>query len=313
MAGEDMTHSLYPQFAEIEAMPNLDCNAKESLRVEEQLSRANNSFVFSSNFMALSGLHTYLLQSTRFNERKDWAEGRRDSAHGVFFGELELGIDDGSTIDLPIAAKPYPLFERSRAVHEFAALEYFQNRTDMRSFFPIGFWVTSVGEAVILTAFEETVVSLDNVDWSMTGEDALVEHFDLFTALQKSAQTLARLHISGLIHRDAQIKNMAVDTGEEKAVRVIDLTTLERIDGVEESSEIKWQQAVSRDLSTLVSSVRHRGYLTSDRNDDAREIVRLALLSPHSAMLRHPSNAQRLSAENIIALDDISEMILAGV
>jgi hypothetical protein len=263
------------------------------------------------DFLAAHGLQTYLLQSSRFTEREDWSVGRQDSVHGVFFGELELTVDNGDTVNVPVAAKPYWRF-LAGAVHEYAALEYCRQNPELSTFEPLGFWVTEGGEPVLLTKFEEAVTSLDNVDWRKNGMDPLHDHFDLFTALQKSAQILARLHINGLSHRDAQIKNMAVDT-EQNAVRLVDLTTLEAVGGAPGQETTKWRQCVYDDLKTLVSSVRQRGFLAGDDTVDVRDSVQMALLGPHSSMLRHPSQAHRLDTDAIYGIDDINQQILDEV
>lgn len=311
-SAEAMNVEFYPSVAAIEATPTLDPRAAETRRAEEQLACSQGSFVLRPEFMALHGLNEYLLQSSRFAEREDWAVGRQDSTYGVFFGELEMAIDDGKTVIVGIAAKPYRVLERERAVHEYAGLEYFNGHSELKTFQPIGFWINKHGDPVLLTVFEEPVKSFDNVDWGKTGEAAFDGHYDLLTALQKSAQILARLHASGFAHRDAQIKNMAVDT-HSRGVRLIDLTTLTVVDGGNQDQITKWSQLVYDDLRTLVGSVRSRGYLAEDTTENAREMIKLALLDPHNSMLRHPGNSYRLDRTAVASLGHISAQILESV
>lgn len=307
---DGMTNSMYPEFAVIEGEPNLDNFHSFTIPgLEEQLKEARSTYVLHPHFARELKVGERLIQATYFAVREDWAVGREDSSQAVFFGENEIQVDGLDSQTVPVAVKPYKIFDRDRAIHEYAALDYFRDSPHLQTFEPLGFWVDEHGYVSLLTRFEENVVSLDNINWSKEGNDPLEEHYTLFEALQKSAQILARLHIQGFAHRDAQVKNMAVDKSTNK-VRLIDLTTLERIHDTDNPDEVAWERAVADDLRTLVSSVRNRGYLRGEVPKETRNMVNMALLAIHASMLRHPSSFPTLFPESTNVVNNIDADIL---
>ncbi len=293
---EQLSNGMYPPFEVIPA--DYELHQKGDFTVpglEQALMRGNGMFFFHPDFAAEHqiGPEDYLLQRTGFVERPDWALGRTDSAHGVYFGELELGIDDGSEVVVPIACKPYPLFERHRAIHEYVGLEHFKKSAVLKSFAPLGIWVDQTGRTTLLTRFEENVESFDNLGWEKTGEDSLREHLDLFEALKLSALILGRLHSLGFVHQDAQVKNMAHDRVTE-GVRLIDLTSLALVHTPESPDPSGWISGVAKDLGDLVGSILRRGYLNDLRTDQIRDMVERCLFGMHGSVVRHPSTRGNL-------------------
>lgn len=256
----------------------------------------------------------YIAES-EFTPRPEWSEGREDSAYGVYFGELALRLD-GTGVErevvIDIACKHYPLFERDRAVHEYAAMQLFMTEPEIRAFEPLGVWVTDRTEPILLSRFEHSVQSLDNLDWNHGIGEPLKDHLDLIEGLQRSAQILARLHSRGYAHNDAQIKNMAVDVADG-SVRLTDLTTLERVYNKDDIDLTHWQEMVYKDLSALVASVRRVGLLRGDSPEEVRRMVDLSLLSIHASMLRHPSTRFLLGKSVNGILEQINEDILSAV
>ncbi len=259
--------------------------------------------------LCIRGLGEYI-NGFRFQEVEEWRVGRERSAHGVYFGNLSLEMDQGE-INLPVACKPYGLFERDRALHEFAALEYFKDNPELRSYSPVGIWYDSSG-ATVITGFEGQVVSLDNREWQQDSLEPLARHLDPIRALQKSAQILARLHMRGFAHKDAQIKNMAVNI-VDSSIRLVDLTTLERVKKPNEVNHNSWPRGIEFDLQTLLRSIRREGYLANDECDDVRDVLRLAVLDIHSSMMRHPSSRAYIDVEMSQLIDEIGEKILHTV
>ncbi len=281
--------------------------------LDKHMAKNPNSFFFDPEASRILNLGDYLLRSTQFIEREDWRAGREDSNQGVYFGELNLIVDDDTEHTIPIACKPYNVLARARAVHEYVALSLFKQNSNIKSYEPLGFWIDDKGAAILLTYFEEHVKSLDNIDWSKINQVPVLEGFDLFEALQISARTLARLHALGFAHRDAQIKNMAVDeiTG---GVRLVDLTTVRQVysmDFPEESYD--WRRAVYADLHRLVQTIIERGYLPGDDLKSTKELIDDALLSVHAGYLKHPANRARLPEDSVEMIADIDSDILASV
>lgn len=306
---EAFSNSFYPGYCSIGGPPSISNGEFYINGLEEQVSKARNEFFFHPNIIGRLGLDQYLLSSSNFREREDWRLGREDSGQGVFFGELRLGIDNGDETTLPIACKPYKLLERHRAIHEYAALEKFKDSPTLKSYEPIGFWVDGQGGATLLTSFEEQVTSLDNVNWDKSGKDILHDHYDLFSALKRSAQILARLHAVGYAHHDAQIKNMAIDKYTQ-AVRLIDLTSLRKIHKQNDLSLETWRGAVYGDLYGLISSVRRKGYLHNEAPNNIRKTLNLAFFSVHAAIISHPSSQRTLFPEALQVVEHIHEDIL---
>ncbi len=314
---EVLGNEFYPSFVAIEGDISL-ANPKRFTvgNLEEALLENKNGFCFTPEVVNTLSLghesgQAFIVESD-FTEIPEWAEGRRDSAYGVYFGRLALrlegvGIDEERVID--VACKHYPLFERDRAVHEFAAMRMFQGEPELRTFEPIGAWVNQKGEPILLTRFEPQVTSLDNLDWSHVTQDPLSDHFNLLEGLQRSAQILARLHMRGYAHGDAQIKNMAIDVADG-SVRLIDLTTLELVYDREKGNIHRWQERVFKDLTTLVGSVRRAGLLRGDTPADLQKFVELSLLSVHASMLRHTSASRLMGRIINPVVDQICEDVL---
>lgn len=298
--GEDLTIPFYPNAQLIAGREKL--NVRDDFTMEgatQKLMEARETFFFNTDTFEELGLDKYLLANTRFTLREDWSVGRTDSVQGVYFGELTLGIDDGSEVNMPVACKPYRLLERHRAIHEFVGLEYFKHSPKLPSFTPLGFWVDAYGKVTLLTKFEEHVKSLDNVNWEKPGQRSFWEDDELPLALQKAARTLALLHARGLTHRDAKIKNMAVDT-QNWGIRLVDLTTLRLIHNNDDPRPEEWRLGVIDDLKTLVNSLRVRGFLAGERKAFKKEVLDVGFLALHASLIHHPSALPFKGADQIV-------------
>lgn len=293
---EQLSNGMYPPCEVIPSEYELQQQGFFSVPgLEEALGRSPGAFFLQPDFAAEHqlGPEDYLLRSSRFALRPDWALGRTDSAHEVYFGELELGVDNGEYDTVAVACKPYSLFDRERAVHEYVALEYFKKSPVLQSFTPLGIWVDQTGRATLLTEFEESVESFDNLAWDRTADDPLKEHFDLFDGLEMSALILGRLHSLGFIHRDAQVKNMAHDRVTQ-GVRLIDLTSLELVHTAESPRPDEWVSGVGKDLSDLIGTILRRGYLEDVRTERVRDMVQKCLFGMHGSVVRHPATRSNL-------------------
>lgn len=281
---------------------------------EELMRTTRNTFLFGPEQASALGLSKAMLDATDFTERLDWAETREDSRQGVYFGELTFYKADGDEKTVHVACKPFSsVTHRARALHEYVAYDLFSKDARIKSFTPLGIWMDEEGRATLLTYFEEDVISLDNFDWGKTEEDPLKDHIDLFTALKRAAFSLGLLHIKGYTHRDAQIKNMAVDR-RNGGVRLIDLTSLRRIyehkdPKTREETKDDWTRAVYADLNKLVESVVQKGYLLNDDAEDVRSIIEATLLDVHLGLVRHPSTLAFLFDEASRDVEMVRETI----
>lgn len=86
----------------------------------------------------------------------------KNSAHGVFFGDIQF--INGQT--LPVAVKPHEVGD----VHESAIRDHLNGKAirslGLYSLQPVGVMLTGSNEAYSLTVLEETLTTLDSVDWS---------------------------------------------------------------------------------------------------------------------------------------------------
>lgn len=300
-----------PTINVIDAQPVVGTDNKFTFNVanDQRLNRGLLLQNYTYEELCIRGLGEHI-NGFKFQEVEEWRVGRERSAHGVYFGNLSIEMERGD-INLPVACKPYGVFESDRALHEFSALEYFKNNPQLRSYSPFGVWYDSSG-ATVITEFEGQVVSLDNREWQQDSSEPLAKHLDPIRALQKSAQILARLHMRGFAHKDAQIKNMAVNV-VDSSIRLVDLTTLERVKKPTEVNYGSWPEGIEFDLQTLLLSIRREGYLANDKCGDVRDVLRLAVLDIHSSMLRHPSSRAYIDVEMSQIIDDIGEKVLSTV
>lgn len=291
--GSDMNQNAAPPAQVIEGAERLNVRRDFSVDgLEEKLMRGSGSFFFAPEFVSELGTDSNLLTHSRFMLREDWAEGRERSAQGVFFGELTLGTDGDSETTIGVACKPYPVLQRHRAVHEYTAMRHFAKRAVPQAYEPLGFWVTEAGHVVLLSRFEQPVESFDNIRWRVPKQPTLWEESDVVSALKKAARILGLLHAQGFVHKDAQVKNMAMDIITQE-VRLIDLTTMRLVHTPEKPNLKAWSNGIKVDLLQLIGTVLESMPARVPKGD-RREIMELGFLSMHACLLSHPAARARL-------------------
>jgi len=187
-----------------------------------------------------------------FEHKDEWAEGRRESVQGVFFGYLALGNE----VETPVAVKPF-LSAISTGAHETALLIYLQDK-GLPVYEVLGAsWSEDQGFAMI-TKFEEDSRSLDNIDWEKGIEAPLSAHLTNLDGIKQVGRTLGLLHGNGVIHGDAQVKNFAVNGAE---VRLVDLAQAEIVATSDAVNETKLRVGMRNDLSLLIESIHSKGFI----------------------------------------------------
>jgi len=243
----------------------------------------------SGLFERARGGEQFALAEVEFTERPEWAEGRTDSLHVVQFGVLALTSSSGQVTEVDVAIKPYHIW-RKGASNELAALIKAQELTGIRTFEPLGAIYNGKSLATV-TRFEGHVVSLDNQDWTREVSEPINQGFDIVEALQKSAMTLARLHRVGIIHNDAQVKNMAVShDGDTTSVRLIDLESSKWRNVLDLPERQRYLDGVHSDVSTFVGSVLARGLWQNADYGDKAKAIELLFTEPYRGFLGHPGN-----------------------
>jgi hypothetical protein len=194
-----------------------------------------------------------VIEGATFEEVPAWKEGRKDSVQGVFFGYLALGQE----IEVPVAVKPF-LSAVSVGAHETVLLMHLQDR-QLPVYEVLGVsWTDEQGYSLI-TRFEEESRSLDNVDWRKGMDSPLGDHLTNLEALEQIGQSLGLLHGNGIIHRDAQVKNFAVNGSQ---VKLIDLAQARSVLSEDEQvDEIGLRVGMFKDLNMLIDSLREKKFL----------------------------------------------------
>ena len=168
-----------------------------------------------------------------FVKKPEFAIGRKQSIHSLEFGQLVISSEFDQEIPTHIAVKPYlkdyHYFEtpEKSLVHEWAANYHVGLLTTYeRSFLPLGIWRDSKDTPQLITLFDESVQSFDNIFWGLKNNQQESSEKKISMALGQSMFGLGILHGGGLAHDDPQIKNFARD---QKRLRFIDLETLRRL------------------------------------------------------------------------------------
>ena len=188
-------------------------------------------------------------------EMQELSAGRKNSRHDVQFGQLHISGEHIIPITELVAAKYLHRVAAPRELH--SALEVNRRFGQNVAFTPIGFIREQEKNKIgYLSRYEHGVVTLDNVLWEKSASPTLREDAMGFAGLW-----LASLHNHGIIHGDAQAKNIARDSSQ--SLRYPDLEGAKTFDFTDPMSRI---QRLSD-----VSDVFNRVYMprTSREENDA--------------------------------------------
>lgn len=158
-----------------------------------------------------------------FVERDEFGLGRDENGrHDLMFGQLVVTSQGRSQMPAFVAAKAYKRHEIPDMVHEIAATNYMNSLAEIQnSFLPMGVWRNAQGIMHMITLYEHGVKSYDNTFWvNKDIEPEALRPERLRTAFQDCIWGIGYMHGAGLVHGDAEVKNLAHDG---KNVRFIDL------------------------------------------------------------------------------------------
>jgi serine/threonine protein kinase len=213
--------------------------------------RRTDQVLWLTDFTPEDGYSSF--EGASFEEMPEWKVGREDSVQGVFFGYLALHDE----VEVPVAVKPF-LSAVTAGTHETVLLMHLSDKS-LPVYEVLGVsWSQDQGFALI-TKFEEESKSLDNVDWRKGIDSPLSNHLTNIQAIEQVGQTLGLLHGNGVIHRDAQIKNFAVN---QDKVKLIDLAQA-RIVYSEDMfvDEVALRSGMFKDLNMVIDSLRDKKFL----------------------------------------------------
>ncbi len=132
-------------------------------------------------------------------------DGRNNHSNDVEFGQLHIDSSEHlSTAEL-VAAKYLHRLRVPSEIHASMAIS--KRFGEQLGFTPIGFVKRADAKIGYLTRYEHSVTTLDNVLWrpESTREQRL-------NAMSRAGLWMAALHNHGIIHGDAQAKNIAFDS-----------------------------------------------------------------------------------------------------
>ena len=137
-------------------------------------------------------------------EVKDLERGRLKSRTGVRFGQMLVDDVSDKTVTELVAAK---YTDEELAARELAATLELNRRLGHRATYePIGF-LRGGTKVAHLSRFEKGVISMDNYLWNPQ-----VPESQRMLAMAKAGLWMAELHDAGIIHGDAQAKNVGIDS-----------------------------------------------------------------------------------------------------
>jgi hypothetical protein len=215
-----------------------------------------------------------------FVEDQNLKKGRTCSAHRVNFGQLVLESVFDQELPTFIAVKPFPskglTLQESPVkalVHEWAATEYVAQLSRYeRTYLPLGLWKRADKTPQLITLFDESSQSFDNVFWARGKEAEKTGPERIVSSLQLCVYALGIMHGAGLTHGDPQVKNFARDS---KHIRFIDLTEVELMEqdaGVISDSRDN-KRAVGEDFKWLSLSALDQVQRPNDMFDKVADVI----------------------------------------
>lgn len=186
--------------------------------------------------------------------------GRGESQHQVRFGQMMVnaaGLHERPTL---IAAKSFASrFPEENPNNSFArewTLNTYLNTLSDRqlAYIPLGVWRTARGVAHLLSVYEHDVISYDNTFWvDRDVNPEALRRPNVADAYVECLRGLGYLHGAGIVHTDAEAKNLATDN---KGTRFIDLedASLLPLDGNHIADTDEVELLVRGDIETFLDS-----------------------------------------------------------
>lgn len=289
----------YPETGSFEVYPDFVTRAKDGSfthsEIKEFCDSEQDGILLERDLLErITDDRRAIIEKATFHEVSEWYEGRQDSAHQVNFGRLTLLSSAGREVVTDVAIKPFLIWRRG-ADNEAAAMIKMPQTTGINSFELLGM-IRIDGKVAVVSRFEEQVTSLDNLEWNLGIDTVFRESISVVDALQKCALTLARIHQVGMVHNDAQIKNMAVVTEADGTckVRLIDLENAKWRNTKDPIDRQKFLDDVHSDVSALVGSLLKKGLWRDAGYSDKARAIQAVFTEPYLSFLRHPGNKDQV-------------------
>lgn len=192
-----------------------------------------------------------------FISRDEFGIGRDENGrHDLDFGQLVITSRNRRDMPAFIASKSYERHEIPTLRHEIAATNYMNNLAEIQnSFMPIGVWRNAQGILSMITLYENGVKSFDNTFWVNKDEEPeALRPERLRTAFQDCIWGIGYMHGAGLVHGDAQVKNLAHDGKNVRFIDLEDVSLMPRTSaGKIENSPLS-DALRTRDIATFIAT-----------------------------------------------------------
>lgn len=188
-------------------------------------------------------------------DRPEFAYGRDQSAHVVFFGQMILNsVSDYERPEL-VAIKPFGS-DHKTALHELA-VNTTVNRANglVRAFEPLGMWRDEQGDYSLITRYEHAVQSYDRVFWANRDEEpeALAPAV-VRKAVRLSSFGLGLMHGLGFAHGDPQVKNLGNDNTRMRFIDLEEARQFPRTPDQPDPDPEQTRRMIDQDWSIFVGS-----------------------------------------------------------
>jgi hypothetical protein len=172
----------------------------------------------------------------------------KHSAHGVFFGNL---VFDNQLL-LPAAVKPHWDSPERSCMKDYLNNDAV-NMLGLNSLQPLGFLLDRDGDAYSFTALEDSLTTLDTIDWSNFYPD-INNNIGMREIWSQVARQLAYVHsIGSVMHGDLAARNIAI-RADEGGVSFIDWERAHISKQQPRDAEVRYAYS-HIDLSTLLESM----------------------------------------------------------
>ncbi len=184
------------------------------------------------------------------------SRGGKRSMHGVFFGNL---IFEGGVRNIPVAVKPFV-----DTGHEKDSLkEYFNNvaanRLGLSSIMPVGFILNEQGQSYSITRLEESLTTLDTIDWADFYPNTFKDP-GMREDWSQTARLLSQLHSLGSCnHGDLAGRNIAL-TADDSGVMLIDWERAHISINPPRDAKVRYGLS-QEDLSSLIESMSRPAHI----------------------------------------------------
>jgi len=216
-------------------------------------------------------------QRATFIDEHEFRLGREDGRHDLRFGQMMINGRGLHERPVFVGAKSFSgatdKHPDELLAREWATTNYLNSVSDRQlAYLPLGVWRTARGINHFLTLYENDVISYDNVFWAdLEGTPEALRPKTVEHAFEDCIRGLGYLHGVGIVHHDAEAKNLAANLS---GVRFVDLESAGLLprNGQEIEDSERTINLIRSDLETFFDSTM--------QVDDNRSHIATVLAKP---------------------------------